>query len=157
MFKIQKKTVGVGKMVGTDHVNSVIRNYKQERWAHNSKRIGKEDSLSVWYSIEELESFFIKCKEHGADGIKVYFGVYGETDAPKPLYAGRQTVVFVATKEKDSEKGSVNKDVYITTDEGASILAYNVGNMCPPFCTNEDGKGLGITIVDKGKDGLIIT
>ena len=41
--------------MSTNHVNTVIKNYKKERWIHNSNRLGKEDSLSVWYSIEELE------------------------------------------------------------------------------------------------------
>jgi hypothetical protein len=58
MLEVQKKSVKVGKLVNTEHVDTVIRTYKQERWMHNSKRLGKEDSLSVWYSIEELEEFF---------------------------------------------------------------------------------------------------
>ena len=56
MLATQKKTLKAGKLVDTGHVNTLIRNYKRERWVHNSKRIGKEDSLSVWYSIEELET-----------------------------------------------------------------------------------------------------
>jgi len=157
MFTNQGKTVKVGKQVGNDHVNSVIRNYKTERWVHNSKRIGKEDSLSVWYSIEELEDFLALAKEHGADGVKLYFGAYSEHDAPKPMYEGRQTVVFVATKEKDSPSGVVNKDLYITTEKGPEILAYNIGTLCPPYCSIGDGMGIGITIVDKGEEGLIVT
>jgi hypothetical protein len=54
MLTIEKKTVKAGKLVDTAHVDTIIRNYKKERWVHNSKRLGKEDSLSVWYSIEEL-------------------------------------------------------------------------------------------------------
>lgn len=156
MVSLEKKTVRAGKLVGTEHVDTVIKNYKQERWVHNSKRIGKEDSLSVWYSLEELEEFLLKAKEHGSDGIRVYFGAYGETNAPLPLYAGRQTIVFVATKQKDTPAGEVTKDVYINTEQGTSILAYNFGKPCPPMCSNDDFGGIGITIVDKGNDGMVI-
>lgn len=156
MVTIQKKSVKAGKFVNTQHVDSVIKNYKQERWVHNSKRIGKEDSLSVWYSLEELEEFLAKAKEHGADGIKVYFGAYGDNHQDQPQYAGRQTVVFVATKEKLTENGVVNKDLYINGETENTILAYNAGGLCPPFCQHDDFGGIGITIVDKGEGGVVI-
>jgi hypothetical protein len=156
MLQIQKKSVKVGKLVNTDHVNEVIRNYKQERWVHNSKRLGKEDSLSVWYSVEELEEFLAKAKDHGGDGIKLYFGAYDQKHAPKPLYAGRQTIVLVATKEKETAKGMVNKDIYINTEKGTSILAYNVGHLCPPYCNTDNDNGIGITIIESDGNGLII-
>lgn len=156
MLTIEKKSVKAGKLVDTAHVDTIIRNYKQERWVHNSRRLGKEDSLSVWYSIEELEEFLELAKSHGGDGIKLYFGAYAKDHAPKELYKGRQTVVLVATKRKETEKGNVNKDIYIGTEEGNSILAYNVGNLCPPWCREFGGEEIGITIVDKGQDGLAI-
>ena len=154
MLTIQKKSVRVGKFVNTEHVNSVIKNYKQERWVHNSERLGKEDTLSAWYSLEELEDFFAKAKEHGADGVRIYFGAYDKEYAPQPLYAGRQTIVLVATQQKETKKGNVNKDVYINTENSTSILAYNLATICPPFCDLDNG--IGVSIIDKGKDGLII-
>lgn len=159
MTTIQKKSLKVGKQVTTNHVDTVIRNYKKERWVHNSKRIGKEDSLSVWYSIEELEEFIAKAKDNGADGIKLYFGAYDENYKEQPLYAGRQTVVLVATKHKITEAGESNKDIYIQTEKGTSILAWNAGSMCPPYCgtrDKDDDLGIGITIVDKGDEGIIV-
>lgn len=159
MLEVQKKSLKKGRQVDTKHVDTVIRNYKQERWVHNSKRLGKEDSLSVWYSIEELQEFMEMSKEHGADGIKVYFGAYAHDYKENPLYAGRQTVVLVATKHKETMNGETNKDLYIPKDNGSVILAYNMGGLCPPYCgTGSDfGDGIGITIVDKGEDGLIVT
>jgi hypothetical protein len=158
MLTTQKKSLKVGKLVNTEHVNTIIRNYKQERWVHNSQRLGKEDSLSVYYTIEELEEFLAKAKDHGADGVRLYFGAYDKEYASNPLYAGRQTIVFVATAEKESTNGlTVRKDVYYNTDKGPSILAYNVGSLCPPWCTSNDGDpGVGITIVDKGADGMVV-
>lgn len=157
MTTIQKKSLKVGKQVTTNHVDTVIRNYKKERWVHNSKRIGKEDSLSVWYSIEELEEFIAMAKDHGGDGIKLYFGAYGEDYKEQPLYAGRQTVVLVATRNRVTEEGESNKDIYIQTERGSTVLAWNAGSACPPFCgTRDKDDDLGITIVDKGDEGMIV-
>ena len=157
MTTIQKKSLRVGKQVSTNHVNTVIKNYKKERWIHNSNRLGKEDSLSVWYSIEELEEFIAKSKDYGADGIKLYFGAYDKDYEEQPLYAGRQTVALVATKHKITEEGESNKDIYIQTEKGSSILAWNAGSVCPPFCGKDGGFGdIGITILDKGSEGMIV-
>ncbi len=156
MLKAIKKSVKAGRQVDTNHVDAAIRNYKQERWVHNSKRLGQPDSLSVWYSVEELEEFLAKAKDYGADGIKMYFGVYDKEHAPQPLYEGRQTVVLVATRENQTGEGVSNKDIYINTEEGTSILAYNVGKLCPPICNTNDDFEIGITIIDNGKDGIVV-
>lgn len=160
MVKTQKKSLKVGKLVNSAHVDSVIRNYKQERWIHNTKRLGKEDSLSVWYSLEELQEFFNMAQESGADGVRLYFGAYDADYADQPLFAGRQTIVLVATRNKETETGSVDKEVYVQTEAGTSVLAYNAGRICPPICSTVgdglDGDGeLGITIVDRG-DSMIV-
>jgi hypothetical protein len=161
MITVEKTSISVGKYVDTKHVDTVIREYKQERWAQNSERIGKEDSLSVWWSVEELENFLAHAKDNGADGVKMYFAAYPKDYTEQPLYAGRQTVVMVATKIKETESGLANKDIYTTTENGASILAYNMGKMCPPTCkpgtgiSSDDADwGLGLTIIDRGDDGI---
>ena len=160
MLVTEKKSLKVGRFVNTDHVDQAISNYKQKRWVENSRRLGKEDSLSVWYSVEELEEFIGKIKENGGDGIRMYFGVYSDNYPENPLYAGRQTIVMVATKQKQTLKGSTDKDLYINEGEKANILAYNAGKVCPPFCRPiEGGEGmgdLGISLVDKGDDGFVV-
>lgn len=162
MTAIATKSVKVGKYVDVNHVNTLVRNYKQERWRQNSEQIGKEDTLSVWYSLEELEEFINKAKYSGANGVRLHFGVYPENYAPNPLASKQQTVVFVATRNKHDEDGSyTEKNVYV----GAGILAYNFGAMCPVTCpgtkkplTGDDADwgGLGITIVDRGEKGLTV-
>lgn len=164
MLTIEKKSLRVGKYVSTEHVDTVIKTYKQERWVHNSDRIGKEDSLSVWYSIEELEEFMANARENGADGIKFYFAAYPETYTEKAGFAGRQTLVLVATKTKELETGVANKDVYIQDGNGAKILAYNAGSICPPLCNPrppkpadpDDWGNIGTSIVDRGDKGLVV-
>ena len=162
MTTIEKKSLKVGKRVNTSHVDRVIRNYKQERWVHNSERIGKEDSLSSWWSIEELENFIEEAKMHGADGLKFYFGAYDEQTAHTPEYIGRQTLVMVGTKQKENADGTTrNRDIYVQSEKGANILAYNAGRLCPPNCGtgNPDDNldiEIGITIVDKGNEIVVI-
>lgn len=68
----QKKTVRVGKYVNTEYVDTVLREYKKTRWIPNSERIGKPDSLSIWFSMEDIEDFLSNSKAHGSDGIKFY-------------------------------------------------------------------------------------
>ena len=165
MLTVEKKSLRVGKYVSTEHVDTVIKTYKQERWVHNSERIGKEDSLSVWYSIEELEEFMAKSRENGGDGIRFYFAAYPENYTEKAGFAGRQTLVLVATKSKELETGVTNKDIYIHDGEGAKILAYNTGSICPPLCgkppkpkpaSADDWGDIGVTIVDRGEKGLTV-
>ena len=164
MITSQKKSLKVGKYVENQHVDTVIRTYKHERWAQNSDRIGKEDSLSAWYSVEELEDFIEVAKQNGADGVKIYFAAYPENYTEIPEYAGRQTIVLVGTKRKDADGKSIDKDIYVQTDKGSRILAYNTARLCPPFCggSKDDGtlpdlsEGLGVTIVDRKDKGLVI-
>ncbi|WEK37274.1 MAG: hypothetical protein P0Y53_07155 [Candidatus Pseudobacter hemicellulosilyticus] len=164
MTAIETKSLKVGRFVDTAHVDTVIREYKHKRWAQNSERIGKEDSLSAWYSVEDVEDFIAKVKENGGNGIRLYFAAYPEDYVARPEYAGRQTIVFVGTKNKETETGLSSKDIYITTDKGSSILAYNAGTICPPTCPgsrkpgagDSDWDGLGVTIVDRGDKGLTI-
>lgn len=154
----QKKPVKAGEFVNTSYVDAVLREYKKSRWIQNSERIGKPDSLSVWISMEIIEEFLNLSKMHGGDGVKFYFSAYPEDYTAKPEYAGRQSLVMVATKSKQTEFGTtVNKDMYITRNGESTILAVDKLPMCPPFCggSNEGGMGdLGITIVDKGPNGM---
>jgi hypothetical protein len=160
MITSEKKSLSVGKYVDTAHVDTVIRTYKKERWVHNSKHIGKEDSLSGWYSLEELQGFLDNAREHGADGVKMYFAAYPADYAEKPEYAARQTVVLVATKSKETGGKTINKDVYITDGENTNILAYNAASLCPPFCGGggppTEWAGLGVALVDRGNGEIAV-
>lgn len=151
--KLAKK---VGQFISTQAAEELIHNYKKERWAYSTERLGKSDSLSVWYSIEELEELIERVKTAGGDGIKMHFGVYSADFQKKPEYAGRQTVVLLGTKTKEVNGQLTNKNIYLQTDKGTSLLAYNLGNMCPPFCGGSDGESIGISITDRGEKGICV-
>ena len=163
---LTKAVKKAGKLVNSKHVDSLLSNYKKERWAQNSKNIGKEDSLSVWYSIEELQAFVETAKQNGADGIKMYFGVYDAQTANDVKYIGRQTVVLVASKVKELENGTTfDKSIYIAGEGKPEILAFNAGRVCPPNCA---GGGTGSTdttgfdwdnpgiLIDRKEDGMVV-
>ena len=162
MLTIERKPLVAQKSASTQYVEKVIRNYKQDRWIQNSEKIGKEDTLSAWWSIEELEGFLEEAKKHGGDGVKFYFGAYSKDYADVPEYAGRQTLVMVATKQKEGAAGTnLNKDIYITEGNQNNILAYNMSRLCPPSCGVPTGKEvespeIGVTIIDKGENGLMV-
>ena len=159
----------VGKYVTAKHVDSLIHAYKKERWADNSKRLGKEDSLSVWYSVEELQEFLETAKQNGADGIKMYFGVYKADTAKEPRCEDRQTIVLVASKNKTLANGAtIDKSIYISKGDKPEILAYNTGRICPPSCGTEvpppggteintgfDWDNPGI-LIDRKEEGMIV-
>ena len=156
MTTIEKKCVHVGKYVDTNHVNILVSNYKKTRWAQNSDRMGKDDSLSVWYSIEEMEEFLLRAKEYGADGIRMHFGAYPTNFAKKPEVSELQTIVMVANATSETPTGIVEKNIFVETEKGRQILAYNFGSVLP---TGDDGigaDGVGITIVDRADKGLTV-
>ena len=157
MSTIEKKSLKVGKYVDNAHVNTVIRNYKKERWAQNSQRLGKADTLSLWYSVEELEEFIENIKSHGGDGIRMYFAVYpNESDSVKGK-DGRQSMVLVATRSKEEENGDlIHKDMYVTEKGNPVVLAYNMSNYCPPYCQGGLGGGLGVTLLADENNGMSV-
>jgi hypothetical protein len=160
MITQQKKSVKTSPNAGLGQEDTFIREYKKNRWAHNSERIGKPDSLSAWYSIEEMENFIALAKSKGGDGIRFYYGAFPENYAAKPEYAGRQTLVKVATRSKITENGTIaQRDLYCSTNGKLKIVSGVIPKGCPPVCLppSEGGTGdLGITIIDKGEKGMVI-
>lgn len=159
MITQQKKSVKTGLKTSAGEPADLIREYKKTRWSPNSERIGKPDSLSAWYSIEDMENFLALVKSKGGDGIRFYYGAYPEDYAAKPEYAGRQTLATVGTRSKLTETGAIaNKDIYYPQNGRLKILSgANPPRLCPPICNapSEGGMGdLGITIIDKGEKGM---
>lgn len=158
-----------GKLVNTQHVNELVGNYKKERWIQNSQKLGKVDSLSTWYGLDELQSFLQLARQHQADGIKMYYGVYGNDFEGDPELRGRQTVVLVATKQKTVGGNIVNKEIYLHKDGKPEILAFNFGGICPPYCGSTqppdsdngfgigfDMSGIGLSVIEKNGEIIIL-
>jgi hypothetical protein len=161
MITQQKISVKTVSNASAGQTADLIREYKKNRWSPNSDRIGKPDSLSAWYSIEDMENFLAFVKSKGGDGIRFYYGAYPEDYAAKPEYAGRQTLASVGTRSKITETGAIaNKDIYYPQNGRLRILSgVNPPCLCPPYCPppSEGGMGdLGITLIDNGEKGMEI-
>ncbi|HET7002524.1 MAG TPA: hypothetical protein VFI33_14475 [Puia sp.] len=158
----EKNFVKAKKTIKTEEAENFIREYKQKRWVHNSERIGKPDSLSAWYSIEQLQKVIDLSKSHGGNGIRFFYGAYPENYSERPEYAGRQTLIMVPTKSRVLEDGyTADKNIYTVNNGRIEILGIgNTGHptACPPSCPPPDGGmgDLGITIVDRGSKGMEI-
>jgi len=156
-----------GQQVNTAHVDMLISNYKKNRWLNNTATLGKPDSMSTWYGLDELQAFLELAREHKADGVKMFYGVYPENFQARPELSGLQTIVLVATKQSRTNTGIMNKSIYITNGETTEILAFNFGGTCPPYCSNTEPpydsglpsgielENLGLSIIETS-DGITI-
>jgi hypothetical protein len=162
MYTIEKKSVNAGKFVTKQEVDTFIRTYKQERWADNSDRMGKADSLSVWFTVEEVESFLETVKANGGNGVRFHFGVFTEENATRPEFVGRQTLVMVGNRSSD---GSVDtsKQLFSYQNGQPEIVAFGGGLVCPPMCgtpppgSSYKGSVMGsAALIDRGENGMSV-
>ena len=140
MNTIEKKSVNAGNYVSKNEMNILTSGYKQERWAANTERLGRADSLSIWYTVEELENFLDQVKANGGNGVRIHFGVFPE-GYRKPELEGMQTVVLVANRSKDGSLENA-KELMINNNGRFEILAMDGPVPCPPYC-GTGGNGLG--------------
>lgn len=161
MNTIEKKSVNAGKSITKQEVDTIVRSYKQKRWADNSERIGMADSLSVWFSLEELEAFIDTVKANGGNGVRMHFGVFSAENAPQPALEGRQTLVMVGNRSSDGTHNT-SKELY-SFKNGKPELVASLGTWpCPPFC----GSGLSkagdwrimgsAALIDRGENGMSV-
>ncbi len=153
MNTIEKKSVKAGKYVNQQEVNTYIDAYKKDRWMQNSDRMGKADSLSVWFTVEELEGFLATVKENGGNGVRFHFGTFSENHVENPLVSGLQNIVMIGTRSKDGSYETA-KQLYAQNGETSEIVAYGNGIPCPPLC-GPGGKGRSI-LIQNGEKGLSI-
>lgn len=150
MNTITKKNVNEGYYVSKNEMDALTTAYKQERWADNSDRLGKPDSMSVWLTVEELENFLERVKINGGNGVRLHFAVHGE-DCVIPEQVGLQTVVMVANRSKDGTLQNA-KELYADNNGKPGPIAYLPMPVCPPMC----GGGLGKAPRGMGKATLIV-
>jgi hypothetical protein len=161
MNTIEKKSVNVANSVGQQEVDSLIRAYKQERWAANSERLGKADSLSVWFSVDDLENFIDMVKANGGNGVRFHYGVYSAENAPVPELEARQTLVMIGNRSSDGT-ANTSKQLFSHNNGQPEIVASLVGYPCPPVCgsglgkANENGRILGSAALIEGENGMSV-
>lgn len=158
MSTIEKKAVLGGKYATKQEVDTFIRGYKTERWADNTEKLGQEDALSSWYTIDELENFIERVKLNGGNGVRMHFGVFPEGYGDEKV-EGLQTIVLVGTRSKDGTFAT-SKQLHVQDGENTEVLAYLGGIPCPAYCPTPGSGfgfgGLGISLVERGDKGLSI-
>lgn len=111
----------------------------------------KDDTKSIWYSKEHIETWLDEINYSNADGMRIYFGEYGQEDG---AFAGQLCLIMVTTRlntvtgghedivlenepdfadrlEVYEQNQSVSKDC---SDNLESEKGYNYGAPCPPIC-----------------------
>jgi hypothetical protein len=161
MNTIEKKSVNAGKSTTRQEVDTLIRSYKQQRWADNSERLGQPDSLSVWFSVEALEEFLDTVKANGGNGVRMHFGVFSKENAPQPILEGRQTLVMIGNRSSDGTHNDT-KELYAYNNGKPEIVA-SIGTFpCPPICGQSlnkagDWRIMGsATLIDRGENGMSV-
>lgn len=122
--------------VGKTLTNQRISNFLATKHAILSEGLGKTDTKSVWYTRDHIAQLLEEMNRSGADGLRVYFGAYGENET----YSGQLCLLMVMTEPKGQTGG--HKD--ITIEDAADFQArsidenrtrdFNVGSPCPPIC-----------------------
>src|SRR5258708_9432430 len=155
MSTIEKNVVSAGKYLGNKEVDTMLSTYKQDRWVDNYTKLGKEDSLTAWCNLEELENLLETVRQQGGNGIRFCFAAYPKNYSENADLAGRQTLVMVATRQ--SGIGNKNKELFISDGKDARILAFGGIPVCPPMCSPGGTIGsLGVTLVDRGEEGMSV-
>lgn len=133
--------------IDTALVNERVTNFINNKHPLLSTAIGKPESKSAWYSIDQFEELVRELHYQNADGLRIYFGAYGETDL---LYPNQLTIIFVPTCL--DEISGKHKDIIIDNDDNfcdrsnASQKSTTTGTrkgldsigLCPPSCEPQD-------------------
>jgi hypothetical protein len=126
-------------------INERVKNYVNNKLPLLSSAIGKPDTQSGWYSLQQFEELMREMYYLHADGLRIYFGAHGSDD---PLYPDQLTVMLVPTywdnvNESHADivleeipqfearnAAEVNKNLQIEDTKN-----YDTISLCPPRCT----------------------
>ncbi|WP_299779807.1 hypothetical protein [uncultured Formosa sp.] len=101
-------------IITTKRAKALSKGY-DSRYKLINKSIDREDNRSVWFSIEEIESFLeytkyeaenLLDKKYTVNGVRVYLATYPENN-PDQYKAGYTTVFMVSTYDATISKSSV--------------------------------------------------
>ena len=115
------------------------QNFVKTRGSIINKTLKKNDAISSWFSVEELEKFIAdakleaKQKKIAVSGFRVYFGAYGEQQKDKEK-DNMSTVFIVPTQEviKNNEIENEPVDAVVHNEDITDIDGLNAGHMGDP-------------------------
>lgn len=96
---------------------------------------GTRKTKCVWFSLEQMEKIVTLLKAEkllgmGTDGLRVYFGKYVKNDKVPEDLVGKETVIFVSTKNDNG----VHKDYFEHLELPVPMNPENRGELCQPNC-----------------------
>lgn len=126
--------------VGKTITNERITNFMENKHGILSEALGKPETKAIWYSRDHVAKWLFELDKAGADGMRVYFGAYGENDT----YANQLCLQMVLTIANPSTGGHNDITIEDATDftdrsiepgkTGSKDRDLNTGSPCPPIC-----------------------
>jgi hypothetical protein len=142
--------------VDKETLNIKVKNYLKNKFpllkeAQKSKGGAREETKSIWYSKEHVETWLSEMNHLKADGMRIHFAAYGEEEN---MVAGQLCLVVSLTRS--SENNSVHEDITYENEadfskrknagsntrsitepkdkEEEKPKQFNYGAPCPPIC-----------------------
>lgn len=139
--------------IGTEKVKTMAEKYISEKYpllqaAQKAKGTNRDETKSVWYSKEHVQTWLAEMELMNANGMRVYFGAYDEAHHIAP---GQQCLVVMLTRPsadgigntdivyenepgfEERENASPNSKA-ISFDDEPTPKPFNYGSPCPPIC-----------------------
>ncbi|MBL7727607.1 MAG: hypothetical protein JNM68_07980 [Dinghuibacter sp.] len=150
--------------IGKVKSQELISNFMQKKYAalNNTIPSGAEETRSVWYSFEHIEQLYKELVYLNADGLRIYFGAYGEncTDPNTNLDHSHQLCLVMLPTYNNPETGKHRdivlelmegfrhrngSDLFVDADghvlnqpPGGAARGFNQGLPCPPVCGGQE-------------------
>lgn len=147
--------------IGKEKISQRIKLFQQRKHALLSEEMSsygqpRQETKSIWYSKEHLETLLAEMSLTNADGMRVYFGAY---EAEAGMLADQLCLLMVLTRPGsgsnthndiilEREPDFADRKQQLTArsidiepgDADGRPREYNYGAPCPPIClTDEPG------------------
>lgn len=141
--------------IGKDMINARIERYLTQKHPVLSQQLSgdgpyRDDTKSIWYSREHVETWLDEMQHTNADGMRVYFGAYGDNEEGRPAgqlcllvvltrtgqYGNQEDIIledepdFTVRQESATPKSFSGNELWLK----ARPKEYNYGAPCPPVC-----------------------
>ena len=143
--------------IGEEILKTKVDKFLNEKYtllsnAQKEKDINREETKSIWYSREHVQTWLDEMNLLNADGMRVHFGAYGDSEGIAP---GQLCLLMTLTRT--SEQGLPGEDIIyenlpdFEARKNASVNSrsfneskdldfdskpkeFNYGSPCPPIC-----------------------
>lgn len=139
-------------LVDQSVINDRVRNFQTNKYPILDAALKEinshlQETKSIWYSRAHIESILAEMDITGADGVRVYFGAYGQSEAFAP---GQLCLMMVLTRSGTLGAGQTdivyeNEADYVDrinlsrsrSIENGQPKQFNYGSPCPPICITD--------------------